>query len=639
MQHASQWPAEHSLEAFAEADRLRVLIVDDDEVDRLNCRRLLLQIFGEKAEIELASSWDEAHGIMSDAAHDVYFVDYSLGARTGLELIKAVSDDAAPGIFILLTGHENRQVDIAASRAGVIDYLVKGELSLGRLERCLRYAMEAARQKRLLIAQADELRKAKVGIEVALSRAEKSEGQYRWLAQHDMLTRIPNRALFAEKLRTGMQNASRSNHYLALFLLDLDRFKTINDTRGHQVGDGLLVAAADRLSQAIRETDTVARLSGDEFAIIVTNLNEKQYASVAAEKFIRILEKPFNIMGNRIEIGSSIGIAIFSPDSDLTSADLTVRADTALYRAKAAGRGQFQFFDEALNMKVQRSTLVQKELAKALGTRDLSLAFQPKINLQSGAVVGLEALARWTHPTLGPISPGEFIPAAESTGLILPLSEQIFEEACRTAVAWRGTTLHGVSIAVNLSAVQLQQHDLVADVSRLLDRYGIDPAQLELEVTETAALRNLELATAQLANLRALGVKIAIDDFGTGYSSLSLATSLPSDCLKIDRSFVSGMISKSPDAAAVSATITLAHSLNLKAVAEGVETPEELDYLRARGCDQAQGYFIARPMPADDILAWHNDYCLKVCFPERIVKDDQENGPQDRRYGNSTTRQ
>ena len=603
----------------------RILVIDDDEVDRLISRRLLTEIFGADLWLEFATHWEAAEEMIAARAHDIYLVDHFLGGRTGLELIESALQDDDTRVFILLTGQESRDVDIAATQVGVADYLIKTDLTASRLERSLRYATESMRQKRMLIEQAIELREAKAAIEEevkkelalsrnlketerqlieALERAEESEHRYRWLSQHDLLTGIPNRSLFAEHLRTGLDQASRSGKHVALFLLDIDRFKAVNDTFGHPIGDGLLNLVAERLSETVRSSDLVARLGGDEFAIIATNLEQEMAASIAAEKIIAALSRPFEIAGHHLETGASIGIALFSGQGYTSPDEMMQRADAALYRAKQAGRSTFQFFDEALNKQIRRAQILKKEMAQAIATEQFSLVFHPKIDLDTGEIAGLEVLTRWTHPRLGPVSPGEFIDVAESTGQIIALSTWIFEQACRTAEAWKGTSMADVPLALNLSALQLKQDGLVEWILGLLDRFSLDPCMLDLEITETAALENLPLAIKQLNKLREAGVRISIDDFGTGFSSLSLATSLPADCLKIDLSFVSGMLENPADAAAVDTTITLARSLGVRTVAEGVETQEQLDYLRERACHEAQGYLFVKPLPAVEILQW-----------------------------------
>ena len=604
----------------------KILVIDDDEVDRLHSKRMLTEIFGSKLRLDFATTWDDAVQAVASDCHDIYLVDYLLGPGTGLDIIETAPQTDRHRVFILLTGQENRDVDLAATRVGVADFLIKTDLNAERLERSLRYANESMRQKRLLIEQTDELRKAKTAVEEqvrkqrrltreltqaksqlteTLSRAETSEQRYRWLAQHDMLTQIPNRTLFGEKLRESLEQTSRTGRGLALLLLDLDRFKWVNDSLGHQAGDELLIQVAQRLVATVRETDVVARIGGDEFAVLATNVDDQQCAALVAEKLVAALAQPFDILGHCFESSASIGVVLMTAEDRKDPTVAIQEVDSALYRAKAAGRGVFRFYDEALDSEVQRTLLIKRELPQAIVAGDLALAYQPKVNLASSAVTGLEALVRWTHPVHGVISPDEFVPMAESTGQIIQLSSWIFDHALETVANWKGTVLEGMPLALNLSAVQLKQGNLVGDIQERLRFFGLSPLLQGLEITETAALENLELATHQLNKLRSLGISIAIDDFGTGYSSLALATSLPADYLKIDRSFVSGMLTNRADAAAVSSTVTLAKSLGISTIAEGVETEAQRRHLEKLNCDEAQGYLFAKPRSRDEILQWY----------------------------------
>lgn len=619
------WPTELAAQDRDIAMCPRILVVDDDAIDRRHTARILTEIFGAELSLEFATSWDEAMAAVVANAHDIYIIDHFLGLGTGLEIVDSAGPSADGRIFILLTGKENRKVDVAATRAGVADFIVKKDLNAMRLERSLRYAYASMAQKQKLVEQAGELRRAKAEIEAdaqkqrllardlkrtqdqlteALMRAERSERRYRWLAQHDLLTKIPNRALFAEKLREGLRQASRSGRKLALLLLDINRFKWINDSFGHQIGDEFLVEVVERLTMTLRETDIVARVGGDEFAVIATNLDDENAASVVAEKIVFALSKPYTISGNHIESGASVGIAMLEERGSKDAEVMIQEADSALYRAKLSERSAFHFYDDALDEEVQRTLLLKRELPLAREYGELSLVFQPKVRLTNGAVSGVEALTRWNHRTLGAVSPAEFIPISESTGQIIPLSAWVLEEALKTAASWQGTICRDVPIALNLSALQLKQVSLVSDVQQLLERYAVDPANLELEITETAALDNLELAIKQLNQLRALGIKISIDDFGTGYSSLALATRLPADCLKIDISFVANMLNDQAATAAVDSTVALARSLGIRTVAEGIETEEQATYLRRRGCDEGQGYLFAKPLTGDRLTGW-----------------------------------
>jgi diguanylate cyclase (GGDEF)-like protein len=610
-------------------DEPRFLIVDDDEVDSLNCQRLLQQSFGRNSLIDTATNWDYAVDAIEAQTHDVYIIDQNLGGRTGLQLIQQYRKSMTNGIFILLTGEDNRAIDLAAAATGASDFLLKTELTSPRLERSIRFALSMNAQKRELIstsraleqataeakeesrkhiALAKELKVTQDKLRKTLTRAEEGETRYRHLAQHDVLTELPNRMLFADRLDVAFTNKRRQQSVAALMHCDLDHFKHINDSLGHQAGDFLLTEVARRLTSCVRDSDTVARFGGDEFAILLTNLNTQSDAANVAEKIVRAINEPFSFNDQRLYSGISIGIAVLDETAQNLE-EIMYQADLALYRAKASGRGQYQFFDNGLNIDAKRAEILKRGLSTILNGQQLYLEFQPKIDLHTGKLNGVEALARWQHSTLGRIPPSEFIPMAEASGQILTMSEWIFEEAARAAKTLEQTLGKALPISVNLSAIQLKQGGLQQLVERLLETYKIAPSTLELEITETSAVQNLPLAATQLQTLRDMGVKIAIDDFGTGYSSLAVATKLPADQIKIDQTFVSGVLEKSTDTAAVNATVILAHSLDMSVVAEGVETTRQLEYLTDIGCNSAQGFLIGRPMRektlVDFCLSWH----------------------------------
>jgi len=601
----------------------RILLVDDDEVDYRATKRLLRQVFGDALDLDWVRVWAEAVDLIKSRQHDLYLVDYHLGARTGLELIKEVLHPERPQTFILLTGEESREVDLMAARVGVADFLVKSDLNTLRLERSIRYALEMSRGKQELYEQTLELRAAneliqnqtseyiglaedlaltKDKLQSALQRAEESEERYRKLAEHDLLTGPANRSLFSDRLRDGLEQAQRADRQTGL-LLDLDRFKTVNDTLGHPVGDALLKGVAERLTAATRKTDTVARLGGDEFAIISTNMECSDDAATLAGKIIKTLAEPFDLDGNEILTGTSIGIAIYEGGAGDVAA-LFRNADAALYRAKELGRGTYCYFDTKLNERIQRAKSMERDLEAALGSEGLYLAFQPKLDALTGSMTGTEALARWQHPEQGNIPPDRFIPVAESTGLIVDLADWIFREACRQAAAWSASGLGPIKVAINLSAVQFKRTNILDRLLPILDETGVPPDLLELEITETTMIDNFEPVVEQLEALRATGMHIAIDDFGTGYTSLAHVKHLPVDKLKIDRSFVHNLPESATDAAIVRTIIALSEALGLSVVAEGVETQEQLVFLRNLGCREIQGFYITKPLPPQEFESW-----------------------------------
>ncbi len=422
------------------------------------------------------------------------------------------------------------------------------------------------------------------------------------LANYDLLTGLPNRALLRERLGQAFARAQRANHGVGLLFLDLDGFKLINDSLGHQAGDRLLVRVAERLRGCVREGDTVARLGGDEFTFVVEPLQAPEDAAGVAGQVLEALQAPFELGGRSLHVTGSIGISCY-PEDGKSAEELLQHADTAMYQAKAQGKS-YRFFTPSMNAAVLERLQLEADLREALAQGDIYLAYQPRVQLSSGQVTGFEALARWRHPQRGEVPPSLFIPVAEQAGLIGSLGAQLLGRACLQAACWREAGL-SARLAVNLSVKQLHDPGIVATVRGALAESGLEPERLELEITESAAMTDVERSIATLSDLRDLGVRLAIDDFGTGYSSLNYLKRLPIGSLKIDRSFVQGLDSTlSHDSAIVGAIVALGKSLGYQLVAEGVETREQLRILRQFGCHEAQGYLFSKPLPPDEALRW-----------------------------------
>ncbi|RZK90534.1 MAG: EAL domain-containing protein, partial [Methylobacterium sp.] len=421
-----------------------------------------------------------------------------------------------------------------------------------------------------------------------------AQTQLQHLADHDSLTQLRNRRSFEQALETQIACVQRYGPEGALLLLDLDRFKAVNDTLGHPAGDALLRVVADRLRSVVREGDTVARLGGDEFAIILAELDDPQEAGFAARRIIEVMEQPVDLDGHRVGIGVSVGIGLGSQDG--ADADTLFRnADIALYRAKAAGRNTYRFYEAAMDAATTQRNLLELEMREAVRTGGFSLHYQPVLHLDSGTVKGFEALLRWQHPVRGMIAPGAFIPLAEETGLIRQLGSWALREACTEAASWPGDR----RIAVNVSAVQFGQSNLEQSVVAALAASGLPARRLELEITESVLMQDAEAVIACLHRLRALGVRIALDDFGTGYSSLSYLRRFPFDRIKIDRSFIRE-ITDPGTAAIVRAVVDLGTQLGASITAEGIETEEQMARVRQEGCTEAQGFLLGRPLPAEE---------------------------------------
>jgi len=441
-----------------------------------------------------------------------------------------------------------------------------------------------------------------VGVFYDLSDQKRSAAHIHHLAYFDALTDLPNRMLFNDRCAQALEMAERGGRPLALLFLDLDRFKYVNDTLGHQVGDELLCKVARRLTRGLRRSDTVARLGGDEFIVLMQNCRGRDCARRLASRIIALLDKPFVVMGHRLDIRTSIGISLYPTDGTDTET-LVKNADLAMYQAKEHGRGQFLFYEPKFGEQVKERLFLESELRDALRRGELTLHYQPQLDLTSGRIVGSEALLRWHHPARGMISPVKFIPVAEDTGLIVEIGEWVLRTACHQTAAWLADGLGPHRIAVNLSGAQIERGDVVATVGRILEETGLPVSSLELEVTETYVMRKAKESIRVLEGLRDLGVGLAIDDFGTGHSSLAYLQRLPVDKLKIDRSFVTDLAEGENQAAIARAVIALGHSLRLQVLAEGVETTEQARFLQEHGCDEVQGFLYGRPMDAEALRA------------------------------------
>ena len=426
-----------------------------------------------------------------------------------------------------------------------------------------------------------------------------SEEKIRYMAHHDALTQLPNRLLLQDRIGQAIAKAKRNDEVLALLFVDLDHFKTINDSLGHPIGDRLLQAVARRLLACTRAADTVARIGGDEFVVLLGDLDRPETARHVAQKVLEALSEPLALDGHALQVTPSIGIAAYPSDGEDVET-LMRNADTAMYHAKQVGRNNFQFFTQAMNEAAQQRLQLENDLRYAVERGELVLLYQPQLDLRSGGIVGFEALVRWRHPQRGMVAPSEFIPAAEETGLIGAIGEWVLRAACAQAIDWHGAGHTTLQAAVNCSAKQFQEDGFVALIDDILRSSGMPAQRLELEITESVIIHHTAEVNARFQALEDMGVRISIDDFGTGYSSLSYLKRLSIHQLKIDQSFVRDIGTDPNDAAIVSAIVTIAHALGLEVVAEGVETAEQLSFLRAVGCDVAQGYLFSKPMPADE---------------------------------------
>jgi diguanylate cyclase (GGDEF)-like protein len=430
-----------------------------------------------------------------------------------------------------------------------------------------------------------------------VTERQQAEASIAFMAQHDALTGLANRVLFQDRLEQALAMGGRGSEFAVIYL-DLDHFKPINDTLGHPVGDGLLQAVANRLEDCVREGDTVARLGGDEFAIIQLAIGQPHHAELLTNRIHEMFQDPFNVQGHQIAVGISVGVAV-APGDGTIAETLLRNADIALYLAKTEGRGTVRFFEPEMDAHIHRRRVLEADLRGAIVRNEFELYYQPSVNLVAGKVTGFEALLRWRHPIRGLVSPADFIPVAEETGMIVAIGEWVLRMACFEAENWPADII----VAVNLSPVQFKKGNLVATVRQALAASGLRPDRLELEITETVLLHDTMGILTALHELRAMGIAVALDDFGTGYSSLSYLRSFPFDKIKIDQSFVRDLAANRESMSIISAVTGLGRSLSMKTTAEGVETQEQLDKLREEGCTEVQGYLFSRPRPASELPA------------------------------------
>jgi len=555
--------------------QIKVLLVEDNPTDA----RLVQEMLADSAncffDFNHAESISTTNSCLNKSQYDVILLDLSLPDSNGLESLKSMVSNNPDLPIVILTGLDDEQMAIDAVQHGAQDYLVKGQGGTALLTRALRYAIERKR----------------------------TEQRLSYLAQYDALTNLPNRALFWDRLKQAIKHATRSNKKGALMFLDLDLFKNINDTLGHTAGDKLLIALAKRLKKCIREDDTVARLGGDEFTIILNEVDNKIDATLVAKKITQAIKQPITIEDQEIFITTSIGIILFSNNNDLPET-LIKHADMALYAAKEKGRGSYLYYEDKMDKRVTKRINMINDLRFALDRKEFRLHYQPQIDLASGGLIGMEALIRWHHPKLGLLPPSKFVHLLEETGLIVKVGDWILSEACMQTNLWHEKKLGKLRIAVNLSSRQFHEKNLLKCINKVLDDSKLLPKYLQIEVTESTLMTNSRESIVILNGLRELGIQLSIDDFGTGFSSLSYLRLFSFQALKIDQSFVKEISSHGDVEKIISAVISLAHSLDMQVVAEGVELEQQLPFLIQNGCDEVQGYLFSKPMSADDCSTW-----------------------------------
>jgi diguanylate cyclase (GGDEF)-like protein len=566
---------------MASSEPLSVLMVEDDPGDARLIRTLLgrtaLQPLHVTVVDRVSGALDHLrrNGKVDVALLDVALPDSRPGSLDSLTRIKAAAPDLP---LILLTGLDDEELAVRAVREGAQDYLVKKGIDSGLLGRSIRYAIER---------QSD------------ITARKLAEERLLHDALHDHLTGLPNRALFMDRLGMAIAHAKRRLSYTyAVLFIDLDRFKNVNDSLGHSVGDELLIAVARRLESCLRPGDTVARLGGDEFTILLDEVADIDHAVQVAQRLHREMTRPFRVQGHEVFVTMSLGITLGAGGHYNHPEEVLRDADTAMYGAKTSGKARDAVFDCQMHDRAVALLELETDLRRAVERAEFEIYYQPIVSLASGKIDAFEALLRWRHPRRGLLAPDSFVPVAEDTGLIVPIGWWVLREACRQLADWQSLPWTGqhLAVTVNLSGKQFMQADLVERVEEILRDTGIQSGSLRLEMTESTIMEQAEEAVAKLMALRRLGVKLYIDDFGTGYSSLSYLHRLPVDALKIDRSFISEMDNQAERAEIVGTIVTLARTLRMDVAAEGIETAEQVTRLRALACHYGQGYFFSEPL-------------------------------------------
>jgi diguanylate cyclase (GGDEF)-like protein len=565
-----------------EHNRLRLLLVEDSADD---AELLLAELRrgGFSPVARRIETPEEMRAALQSETWDMIVADYSMprfSATAALRVLRSTGIDLP---FIIVSGTIGEATAVAAMKAGAHDYIVKNDLA------------------RLIPAMQRELREA-----VVRRERNAAEAQLMHLAFHDALTGLPNRLMLLKHLKQAMFEADRHKRLVAVMFLDLDRFKSINDTLGHSVGDELLKLASERLKACVRDGALVARLGGDEFAIVLPDLDKPDNVTGVAGKILEYFVEPFHLATHELHVSMSIGISLY-PHDGRHFEKLLKNADAAMYSAKDAGRNTFRFFTHDMGARMVENMALESGLRKALARHEFEMRYQPLVDLRHGCVTSVEALLYWQHPEQGLVRPNAFIPLAEETGLIAPIGEWVLHTVCRQALAWRERGVGPVRVTFNVSPLQFNSRGFSALITETLAQSDVPASWFGIELTENAVMQQPELAVATLTQLSALGVWIGIDDFGTGYSSLGYLKRFPVNAIKIDISFIQGVPDNPGDVAIVKAIISMAHSLGMEVVAEGVENAVQLMFLHELGCDIAQGFLFSPPLTADDFVLKLND--------------------------------
>jgi len=577
-----------------------ILVIEDEQAIRAN----IIKILKFKGYQGIGAA-DGKNGVKMAKAYvpDLILCDIMMPGLDGYEVLNMLSKDpeVARIPFIFLTAKSDRSDMRQGMNLGADDYITKPFTS-----------------KELIEAISARLEKQATTIQPYLDRMKQAAESLSKVAYHDPLTNLPNRIWLRHQLQEAISQAKKKQGLVAIVCLNMDRFREINASLGYATGDLAIQAVAERLSQCVGPQDTVARLSGDEFSILLRQMDLKENVEALAEVILETLGEPYELSSRKVSIQTSIGISLY-PDHSSNPDRLLMHADTARRWSRQLGGGSFSFYSPQMDAQKEERRLLEIDLGTALEKSEFELYYQPQCDIMTGQIVGMEALLRWSHGQRGMVSPSQFIPVAEETGLIISIGEWVLQRACDRAQTWHNSSGRPLQVSVNLSARQFQQENLVETVAKVLSQTGLDPQLLALELTETSVMSDVLASIGILQELKAMGIHISIDDFGTGYSSLNYLKSFPIDTLKIDRSFISQVTSNDQDAAIAKAIIGMAHSLQLKVIAEGVETAAQLAFLCQEGCHGIQGYFYSPPLPAAEFTQF-----LAANKPLHLIFQDEE---------------
>jgi diguanylate cyclase (GGDEF)-like protein len=570
-----------------DSQRAKILIIDDEE----QIRNLLVAVLGNSYECQSASSAEAALTALVAKTFDLVISDIDMGGMSGIELVPKLHSMSPDTVVLMISGNQDIETAINAMRVGAFDYITK-PLDLRHVEAAVERALHhrnLLKEKQQYKEQLEQL------LEVRTAEVDR-------LAYYDTITQLPNRTLFEDRLAQAVAIARSTDQTLGVLFISLDQLKKVNDTLGHAPGDNLLREFAERLKSCITQTDTVARFGNDEFALLRTQIDGTKDVIETIGSLVQMLKFSFDIDGQELFASASVGVSLFPLDGE-DGQTLLKNAGAALYKAKRLGGANYQFYTADMHELASRRLALETSLRRAIQNEEFLIHYQPRVSVDSLEITGVEALVRWQHPQLGLVSPAEFIPMAEDTGLIVPIGEWVLRQACLQSKSWQSQGFAPIQMAVNICARQFRDQDLAQTVIRILDETNLAPQHLELELTESSIMQNADVAASVLSRLKAMGIKISIDDFGTGFSSLASLKRLPIDALKVDKSFVMDATTDPDDAALVMAIITLAHNLRLKVIAEGVETEEQLRFLHLLRCDEIQGFLFSKPLPAEMLVS------------------------------------